>query len=219
MRRARGAQQSMRGAQQSMRGFTLIELLVSIAIVAVIGVIALTGLNTAIRQQEIATVRAERWREIQLAMRMIVQDMAQLHPRVTRDETGTLTLPSFLADPTHQFALEFSRGGWTNPTSFPRGSVLRVAYDVEDDTLIRYYWPVTDRTLITPIGRQEILTGITSMDVLYLDANLEESIEWPPLAPGGARTAGPTERPRAVEFSFMLEDLGLIYRLIETSPG
>ena len=43
------------------RGFTLIELLVAMAIVAVIGVMALGGLNTVIQQQTIAEeiVRAQ----------------------------------------------------------------------------------------------------------------------------------------------------------------
>ena len=200
---------------KSARGFTLIELLVAMAIVAIIGVIAMTGLNTVIDQQAIAADRAERWREIQLAMRMLVQDLAQVHPRVTRDETGTATVASFIADPNRQFALEFSRGGWSNPTGFPRGSVLRVAYDIEEDTLVRFYWPVADRTLATPPGRNDLLTGVTLMEVLYIDNNGNASLDWPPLNSGGG--GQPTERPRAVEVTLELEDLGRIWRLIEIS--
>ncbi len=195
------------------RGFTLIELLVAMAIVAVIGVLALTGLNTVISQQELKTARAERWREIQLAMRMIVQDLNQVHPRVTRDETGSIELPSFLADPNHQFGLEFSRGGWSNPTGFARGNVLRVAYDLEDDTLVRFYWPVADRTLATPVGRNELLTGVTRMEIRYIDTDGTDYPDWPPVN----IPKSPTSRPRAVEISFELEDMGLIWRLIEIS--
>jgi general secretion pathway protein J len=196
-----------------LKGFTLIELLVAMAIVAVIGVLALTGLNTVISQQELTSARAERWREIQLAMRMIVQDLNQVHPRVTRDETGAIELPSFYADPSHQFALEFSRGGWSNPTGFPRGSVLRVAYDLEIDTLVRFYWPVADRTPATPVGRNELLTGIIDMQTTYFDNFGNEYPDWPPLN----EPKPPTERPRAVEIYFELEDLGPIWRLIEIS--
>lgn len=53
------------------RGFTLIELLVAMAIVAVIGIMALGGITTVIDQQTIARERAERWREVQLAVRKI----------------------------------------------------------------------------------------------------------------------------------------------------
>ncbi len=196
-------------------GFTLIELLVAMAIVAIIGVMALTGLNTVINQQEIAETRAERWREIQLAMRMIVQDFYQVHPRVTRDETGTAQMESFLADQSHLFALEFSRGGFSNPTGVPRGSVLRVAYDVEEDTLVRFYWPVVDRTLATPLGRNNLLTGVEFMEVLYIDNNGNATRDWPPLDSSSGGTPGPTQRPRAVEITLELEDLGRIWRLIE----
>jgi general secretion pathway protein J len=197
------------------RGFTLIELLVAMAIVVVIGVIALGGLNTVINQQEIAEEQAERWREIQLAMRMMVQDLYQVHPRVTRDEAGVTRHASFLADPEHLFALEFSRGGWTNPTGQPRGAVLRVAYDIEETTLLRFYWPVADRTLLTPFGRNEILTGVESMVVTYFDDQLNPLVDWPPLDPSGTGQAGLTERPRAVEIEFILTDLGRVWRLIE----
>ena len=198
------------------RGFTLIELLIAMAIVAIIGVIALTGIRTVIDQQGIAAERAERWREIQFAMRIIVQDLSQVHPRVTRDEQGLGFRASFLADPTQQFALEFSRGGWTNPAGFTRGSVLRVAYDLEDDTLVRFYWPVTDRMLSTPPVRNELLTGIELMQVTFFDDDNIESSQWPPQNPNGPVT--PSDRPRAVMFTLELEDLGEIWRLIEIKP-
>ena len=41
-----------------------------------------------VSQQTIARDRSERWQEIQLAMRVIVQDLAQMHPRATREEVG-----------------------------------------------------------------------------------------------------------------------------------
>jgi general secretion pathway protein J len=198
------------------RGFTLIELMVAVAIVAIIGVIALTGLSRVIDQQAIASARAERWRDIQLAVRMIVQDLSQVHPRVTRDETGATIVASLLASPTHQFALEFSRGGWSNPVGFPRGTVLRVAYDIEDDTLVRFYWPVVDRTFATPPGRNDLLEGVLSMQVLFIDREGLATPDWPPLV-NGQVTQPPTGLPRAVDVTLEIEGLGYIRRLIEVS--
>jgi general secretion pathway protein J len=200
---------------RSSRGFTLIELLVAVAILAIIGVIALVGLNRIIDQQAFARERAERWQEIQLAMRLITQDLAQLHPRATREELGETYQPSLLADPSAQFALEFSRGGWANPAGLPRGTVLRVAYNWEDDKLVRWHWAVMDRTLSTPPVRAEILDGVTNVEVRFLDRGGEWHLEWPPLDRRGPQSL--ISQPRAVEFAVELEDFGRVYRLVETS--
>jgi general secretion pathway protein J len=197
------------------RGFTLIELLVAVAILAIIGVMALVGLNRVIDQQAIAREHTQRWQEIQLAMRLVTQDLAQLHPRATREELGESYQPSLLADPSAQFALEFSRGGWTNPAGLARGTVLRVAYDWEEDKLIRWHWAVMDRTMSTPPVRTELLDGVTNVEVRFLDTSGEWHLEWPPLDRRGPQ--GLISQPRAVEFAIELTDLGRVYRLVETS--
>jgi general secretion pathway protein J len=197
------------------RGFTLVELLVAMAIVAVIGVMALGGLSTAINQQAIARERAERWRDIQFAMRVVVQDLAQIHPRPTREELGEIFQPSLLASPNAQFPLEMSRGGWANPAGFARGTVLRVAYAWEQDMLVRFHWPVADRTLATPPLRTELMSGVTGLEVRFLDASGQWHFEWPPVDMSGP--ARNVARPRAIEFAVELEGLGRVWRLVETS--
>ncbi|HEX5048708.1 MAG TPA: type II secretion system minor pseudopilin GspJ [Gammaproteobacteria bacterium] len=207
------------------RGFTLVELLVAMAIVAVIGVMALTGLTTVIRQRDIAEERTKRWQEIQLAMRLIAQDLSQAAPRLTRDELGESYQPSMVANPNAQFALEFSRGGWANPGGFARGTVLRVAYNVEEqqetkngkrethNVLVRLHWPVMDRTLSTVPVKTNLLDGVENVEVRFMDASGQWQTEWPPL-----QMQGPLRyvlRPRAVEFVVELEDFGRISRIVE----
>ena len=199
----------------SERGFTLVELLIAMAIVAVIGVIALTGLSTVMQQQAIADERAQRWRDIQFAMHVIAQDLAQVHPRAARDESGEAWEASFLVGPNEQFAVELSRGGWTNPAGLPRGHVLRVAYDWEPDgsTLVRFHWPSIDRTLTTPPARTELLTGVDDIQIRLLDRNGQWHQEWPPLdlpLPESLVTS-----PRLVEFNVYLEDFGHLWRTVE----
>lgn len=197
------------------RGFTLIELLVAMAVLAIVAVMALGGLNEVIKQQGIARDRTERWDKIQLAVRLIVQDLSQIQPRPTRDETGTTFEPTVLASPDAEYALEVSRGGWSNPAGFARGTVLRVAYQLQDDKLVRLYWPVMDRTLSTPPIRQELLDGVESVEVRFLDAGGQWQLQWPPLGVNGAGRY--VLRPRAIEFSIQLKDFGLISRVVETS--
>ena len=199
----------------SIGGFTLVELLVAMAIVAVIGAIALTGLSTVLQQQAIAEERSQRWRDIQFAMHIIAQDLAQVHPRAARDESGETWKPSFLVGVTEQFAVELSRGGWANPAGLPRGHVLRVAYDWEEsgNTLVRFHWPAMDRTLTTPPVRTELLTGVEEMQIRLLDRNGQWHAEWPPLdmpAPDSLVTP-----PRLAEFNLVLEDFGHLWRTVE----
>ena len=200
------------------RGFTLIELLVAMAIVAVIGVMALGGLNRVIQQQTLAEARAERWREIQFAMRIIAQDLAQIHPRLTREEMGEARRESLLLGPGRLYTLELSRGGWSNPANLPRGTVLRVAYDWEepDQLLVRYHWPVMDRTMQTIPVRTELLSGVEEIRITMIDRNNQPQIEWPPRDMTDAADAL-VARPRAVEFRLVLEDYGEIWRTVETS--
>jgi general secretion pathway protein J len=115
------------------RGFTLIELLVAMAIVAVIGVMAMTGLSEVIHQQTLARERAARWQSIQLAMRVIVQDLAQLQPRPTRDELGEAYMPSLLGGSERPVRSRVQPRRLAKPGGFARGTVLRVAYNFEDD--------------------------------------------------------------------------------------
>lgn len=197
------------------RGFTLIELLVAMAILAIVAVMALGGLNEVIKQQGIAHDRTERWDKIQLAVRLIVQDLSQIQPRPTRDATGSTFEPTVLASPDAEYALEVSRGGWSNPAGFARGTVLRVAYQFQDDKLVRLYWPVMDRTLSTPPIRQELLDGVESIEVRFLDAGGQWQLQWPPLGVNGSGRY--VLRPRAIEFSIQLKDFGLISRVVETS--
>ncbi len=197
------------------RGFTLIELLVAMAIVAIIGVMAWGGLSQVINQQTLARERSERWQAIQFAMRVVVQDLAQIQPRATRDETGEGYMPAVLAGPNAQFPVEFSRGGWANPSGFPRGTVLRVAYLAEEDKLYRIHWPVMDRTLSTPPVRQELLDGVDDVGVRFLDSTGQWHTDWPPLEMGGPQRF--VARPRAIEFALDLKDFGRVWRVVEVS--
>jgi general secretion pathway protein J len=149
-------------------------------------------------------------------MRTVVQDLVQLQPRPTRDELGAASQPALLASPNAQFALEFSRGGWSNPGAFTRGTVLRVAYSFEQDKLVRLRWPVMDRTVSTPPLRTELLTRVENMEIRFLDQSGEWQLDWPPLQIS-QDPQGLIARPRAVELTIELEDFGRVSRLVETS--
>jgi general secretion pathway protein J len=195
------------------KGFTLIEILVAVAVMAVMGIMALVGLNTVIDQQAIATAQADRWSKVQFTLRMLTQDLSQLHPRGIRADSTLLA--SIDADPNSAYPLEFSRGGWNNPAGLPRGTIQRVAYEIEDDKLFRLHWSVLDRTLSAIPIRNELVDGVEEIELRFLDDSGQWQPSWPPL--GVPPDAALSMRPRAVEVKIHLEDMGEIWRLVEVS--
>lgn len=194
-------------------GFTLLELLVAMAVFAVIGAMALGGLNAVIDQGEIAGGQMARLAELQRAMRVLTADLGGIQPRFVRDELGTAGELPLVTDGRGEFLLRLTRGGWSNPSRAPyRGTLQRLQYRLKDDVLIREYWAVTDRVLGERPRQEELLTGVERLELSYLDQGREWVTQWPPpsrSAPGNG------ERPRAIRVKLTLEDFGVIERVVE----
>jgi general secretion pathway protein J len=192
------------------RGFTLLEVLVAVAIFAVVGVMAYGGLQAVLTQQVIARENADRFREIQFAVQQLSRDLYQLHPRPVREEIGDGARSAMLADVRNRYPVEFTRGGWSNPLGQPRAAVQRVAYELDDERLMRLHWFVPDRTLAEQPVEREILSGVREFRLRFFSAG-GWSDEWPP----GLGGQDPALLPTAIEFTIELEDWGEIRRLIE----
>lgn len=199
-------------------GFTLLELLVAMGIFAIIGAMALGGLNAVVGQETQARVQTERLAALQRAMRVIATDLGSIQPRFVRDELGTQGELPLLADGRGGYLIRLTRGGWPNPAQLPhRGTLQRVQYRLEDGTLIREYWPVLDRVLGQEPRSEELLAGVRDAKLLFFDAEQgsgEWQQQWPPLRNVGS-SAG--TRPRAIQVTLELDDWGTIERLIEVA--
>lgn len=196
-------------------GFTLLELIVATAIFAFVASVAYGGLSAAGKTRARLEAHDDRMRQLQYAVRRIANDAYQLQPRSIRDVIGDSQVGALaLGNNTGAGSgMELTTGGWSNPLGQPRPTLQRAAYVIEDDTLVRIYWPVLDRTFATEPLRQELLSGVLTMQVRYLDPQGEWQEDWPPLssAPGEASR----ERPAALEIVMELDDFGLISRIIE----
>ncbi|MEO8443425.1 MAG: type II secretion system minor pseudopilin GspJ [Gammaproteobacteria bacterium] len=195
-------------------GFTLLELLVAMGIFAIIGVMAMGGLNAIVGQSTQSRIQGERLANLQRAMRLIVTDLGSADPRYVRDILGQEQELPFLANGTGGYLVRLTRGGWPNPALLSyRGALQRVQYRLEDGKLLREYWPVLDVGALGQDPRSEVLlTGVKDMKLLFYDPTQgagEWQQQWPPLR----NEAAP--RPRAVQVNLDLEDWGEIERLIE----
>jgi general secretion pathway protein J len=197
------------------RGFTLLELLVSMAIFAIISVLALGGLNTVVTQQQLARERMAEVVDLQRTMRFLTTDLAQLYPRYVRDELGQGSEAPLVADGLGEFIVRLSRGGWRNPARLPRGTLQRVQYRLDDDELLREYWPVVDVPLGMEPRTEVLIGGVDELLIEYLGTEDEWSETWPPLRQLGAGAPG---RPRAARITLTVVGWGEIQRLVEMVP-
>jgi general secretion pathway protein J len=195
-------------------GFTLLELLVAMGIFAIIGAMAMGGLNAVVGQESQARVQGERLARLQRAMRLIANDLGSADPRYVRDILGQERELPFIANGTGGYLVRLTRGGWSNPAQLPyRGTLQRVQYRLDDGRLLREYWPVVDVGALGQEPRSEVLlTGVKDAKLLFYDAGQgtgEWQQQWPPL-----RNDAP-HRPRAVQVTLELDDWGEIERLVE----
>lgn len=197
------------------RGFTLLEILVAVAILAIMGLMSFRAVRDARLQAEIAATHMDRLRQVQRAVQLMTSDLRTLAPRPVRELIGDGYRPSLLRDPNSVALFELTRAGWPNGAGTPRGTLQRVSYRIEDRTLIREHWTVTDPTLANEPVRRSLLPGVEQIGIRYMDGGRNWDAQWPPLGGTGDRFL--RDRPLAVEITIRLEDYGEIRRLVEVS--
>jgi general secretion pathway protein J len=106
--------------------------------------------------------------------------------------------------------LELTRAGWRNPLGQRRSELQRVAYQVKDETLIRYYWNVLDRAEDSEPVAQELLHEVTGLEIHALDVSGNEHAYWPLV---GDLTADPSMSLAGIEIRFDAAPFGEIKRV------
>ena len=203
----------MKSMHKNIRGFTLIEIVIALAVFAVVGTLAFTGLNAILKQQSDLQARSDQIKSLQLALKYLERDISQIIARPVRDQYGDQQ-PAFSAD--EESIMSFTYSGWRNPAGLSRSHLQRVAYEVEleKDTqkqqLIRHSWNRLDGAIIEDARSVPILEDIRELEWQFLNQGSIWETRWPPINsdPGSA------PMPRAVWISFNVEPWGKITRII-----
>lgn len=197
-------------------GFTLVEVMVALAIFGMLAAFAYGTLGQTLANAEILTDRMARLQSVQRTVRYLTEDFMQLAPRPVREDLGENLGPALHTNVQSDFAVELTHGGWSNPATLPRGTLQRVAYRLEEGELVRYHWPVLDRTLSNEPAGRVLLDEVDSILFRFMQDNGDWTEKWPPENRPGL--LGSRQRPRAVEITLVLADETEIRRLLEVAP-
>ena len=198
------------------QGFTLIELLVALFVTAIMFAIGYGALTEVARNRlEIKNTQTS-LNELQRAVRVMADDLGQLHPRPIRDPLGRLYASTLVAEPGTPSPIALTRGGRPPTSSHARSSLQRVEYLLEGGDLVRFAWPVLDRVQSTNASRRLLMRGVRSLEFRYLDDQGEWRTDWPsPATSSASEEVRQRLRPRAIEFTLNTDQHGAIRRIIE----
>lgn len=200
------------GSLSQQQGFTLLELLIASVIFAIMALMAYGGLANVIDNSKSSQQSLQRLQQIQQSVAIISRDFSQIIRRNIRDEYGNKQ--TYLnASNNIDYLIEFSRGGRVNPAQILRSTLLRVAYQFDDEKLIRLQWPQLDRAPGVDARQTVVLDNIENVTLRFLDKDGEWQEQWPPLNAATGVDGGDIVELFAIEVVLQLKDWGDIRRL------
>ena len=115
--------------------------------------------------------------------------------------------------------VQLTRNGWSNPTGLPRPELERVAYILDNGTLVREHWNVLDATLASVPVKRNLLKHVRSVSFRYMSIQRSWTDTWPPSAVSGGNLQDSLYRmrPLAVEVTLDTQAWGKIVRIFETA--
>ncbi len=191
------------------KGFTLLELVIAVGIFAILSALAYSGLNAVLKSSAHTKQVSQQLQTLQTAMSLIQQDLSQIIDRPIRNEFGEKEAAIAAAAGT-DVTISFTRTGWRNPINQPRSTLQRVFYRLDEQTLVRGYWPMLDRApSATPVSLP-LLEGVESIKFEFIRDKQPPTASWPPLGNDGLPVSG---LPQALRIILETRQWGEISRL------
>ena len=194
------------------KGFTLLELLIASIIFAIMAIMAYGGLANVMDNSKSSQTALKRLQQVQQSVSVLNRDFLQILPRAVRDEYGNVQ-PALSAGNNIDNLVEFTRGGRVNPANLLRSTLLRVAYRLEEEKLVRLQWPQLDNAPGAEAKQTMLIDDVENVSIRFLDQNGEWQELWPPLNSAGGTNTGNTTELTAIEIVLQLKDWGDIRRL------
>lgn len=187
-------------------GITLLELLVVIAVFAVMATAAYNGLQGSLKAEENFNAAMKDLEAVQMSLTLFQRDIMQLSSRAIRDAYGDEEAAIVLYNGRE---LSFTRGGNFSSLKLDTTELVRVAYSLQDEQLVRSHWRHLDSTQGERPLRVSLLDKVTDLQMRVLDQDNVWHRDWP---------ISSNTTIRALEITLELEDWGEIRRLLPT-PG
>ena len=144
------------------RGFTLIEVMIALMIFGMIAAAGVAILTFSVRAQTATGKRFDDIAALNRTTALLAGDLGQAIDRPARDEGGNV-LPAFTGEGDGR--MRFVRSGWANVDAAPRASAQKVAYRIEDGTLVRIAYPMIDGA--APLPAVALLDRIAGIAARY----------------------------------------------------
>ena len=146
----------------------MLELLIASIIFAIMALMAYGGLANVIDNSKASQESLARLQKIQQSVAVLNRDLSQIIPRTIRDEYGNRQ--SYLSAGNNiDYLIEFTRGGQVNPANQLRSTLQRVAYQFDEEKLVRLQWPQLDRAQGIDARQTIVLDNIDQVSLRFLD--------------------------------------------------
>jgi general secretion pathway protein J len=185
---------------------------VALFIFSVVGMISAQLLGRTLDAYEVLEDRGDRLAQIHRAMFVVQRDMLQYQDRTVRTASGDSFPALMIGD---AGSLEMTRRGWRNPLQRPRSDLQRVGYRLQDDDLVRAYWPVLDRPDREEPLTQTILEGVDDLEFFVIDEQGEEHKFWPP----ASSPDGTSAKLTGIILRISMPPIGIVERVWEVPNG